>query len=237
MITSRIRNKSGSIYMYFARQRSISKVEENTNNEIINFTEEEDDNIKINCDKSGLLQQHRNVLHGQMPYSTPSSWIHQTEKYQRKVFGRFGTKSGVDPRICYPRKSALESVALYEKLCEPQSLPSVIMKSKLEEQHKIEEVRKREEYVMKNMEKLEQWKDDLHKKVMKKEADALAVKQRKERLVEEVRRHFGYKVDPRDERFKEVLEQKEREDKKMQKEAKRQAKEQKLMSKLVGKSP
>ncbi|KAI5630956.1 growth arrest and DNA-damage-inducible proteins-interacting protein 1 domain-containing protein [Phthorimaea operculella] len=38
-----------------------------------------------------------------------------------------------------------------------------------------------------------------------KESEAKAAKEKKERLVEEVRRHFGFKLDPRDERFQEML--------------------------------
>lgn len=49
-------------------------------------------------------------------------------------------------------------------------------------------------------------------------------------------RHFGFKVDSRDERFKEMLEMKEREDKKRQKEAKRKLKEAKVMEKMVEKN-
>lgn len=58
---------------------------------------------------------------------------------------------------------------------------------------------------------------------------------RKERLVEEVRRHFGYTVDPRDERFKELLEKKEKEQRKMQKEARKKAREEEMVKKLMTK--
>lgn len=58
------------------------------------------------------------------------------------------------------------------------------------------------------------------------------MQERKDRLVEEVRRHFGFKIDPKDERFKQMLEQKEKADKKVQKEERRKLKEQKLMAKL-----
>jgi hypothetical protein len=51
-------------------------------------------------------------------------------------------------------------------------------------------------------------------------------------LVEEVRRHFGFKIDPRDDRFKELLEQKEREERKKAKEAKKKAKQQLVMARL-----
>lgn len=50
--------------------------------------------------------------------------------------------------------------------------------------------------------------------------------------MEEVRRHFGYTVDPKDDKFKEMLEKKEKEQKKAMKEEKKKLKEQKLMNKL-----
>lgn len=52
----------------------------------------------------------------------------------------------------------------------------------------------------------------------------------KERLVEEVRKHFNFKISPHDERFKTMLAQKEKEEKKKKKEAKKKAKQDKLMS-------
>lgn len=58
---------------------------------------------------------------------------------------------------------------------------------------------------------------------------------RKERLIEEVRRHFGYKVDPKDDRFKEMLEKKEKEEKKAMKEARKKAREEKVVKKLLSK--
>lgn len=191
----------------------------------------------ISCNKSGLLYHHQNVLHNKTPYKDPSSWIHLTEKYQRKVFGRYGSESGVSPRICFGIKSNKVSKTHYEKLVEPDTIQSMISKHKLIAKSKNDEVMKREEDISKRLEKLTQWKLELNCRNMKKEADAIAAKEKKERLIEEVRRHFGYKVDPRDERFKEVLEQKEKEDKKKQKEAKRKVNEQKLMSKLVNSKP
>lgn len=46
---------------------------------------------------SRLLPQHRNMLFEQLPYNEPQSWVHETEKYKRMMFGRLGLKSGVDP--------------------------------------------------------------------------------------------------------------------------------------------
>ncbi|XP_013117830.1 large ribosomal subunit protein mL64 [Stomoxys calcitrans] len=198
-----------------------------------NYTDSVDQDVQINRNKSGLLLQHRNMLYERPSYKKPSSWIHLSEKYQRKVFSRCGLESGIDPRICFLKKSDLNSQKNYEAVSEPENIFCMMEKSKSKDKQKRDVVLEREEFIIKNMGKLEHWKKDLQNRIKKKEEAALAAKQRKERLVEEVRRHFGFKVDPRDEQFKEVLEQKEREDKKMQKEAKRKAKEQKLLSKLV----
>lgn len=51
-------------------------------------------------------------------------------------------------------------------------------------------------------------------------------------MVEEVRRHFGFKIDPRDDRFKELLEQKEKEERKKAKEAKKKARQERITAKL-----
>lgn len=101
---------------------------------------------------------------------------------------------------------------------------------------KEDAVKLREDTIAKKLEKLEMWKNELNTKIAKKESTAKEAKDRKDRLVEEVRRHFGYKVDPRDERFKELLEQKEREDRKRLKEEKRKVKEAKMITKLAGKN-
>lgn len=58
---------------------------------------------------------------------------------------------------------------------------------------------------------------------------------RKERLIEEVRRHFGYTVDPKDDRFKELLEKKEKEQKKAMKEARKKAREDSMVKKILHK--
>jgi hypothetical protein len=115
----------------------------------------------------------------------------------------------------------------------PYTLEEMIKMNQQEKKEKLEAIQKREDQIAKNLEKLENWKTDLANRVAKKENDARMAKERKDRIVEEVRRHFGFKVDTRDDRFKELLEQKEKEDKKLQKEAKRKAKEEKMMAKLA----
>lgn len=182
--------------------------------------------------KSRLLPQHRNMLNDTKPYREAQSWIHNTLKYNRMQFGRLGLASGIDPRICFPTPSERATSAEYERVAHPRTLPEMIRASRAEavarKQTKIE----RELAIQKKLGKLDQWTSELNAKVAKKEADAKAARARKDRLVEEVRRQFGFKVDARDERFQELLAQKEKEDKKKQKEAKRKQKDERMLAKL-----
>lgn len=47
--------------------------------------------------KSGLLPQHQRMLQDEVPYDTAQSWVHTTLKYQRKIYGKYGAKSNLDP--------------------------------------------------------------------------------------------------------------------------------------------
>jgi ABC-type microcin C transport system permease subunit YejB len=118
------------------------------------------------------------------------------------------------------------------KVAFPHTLAEMMQANEVDKAAKAAKIQTREDDIAKKMAKLDQWVTELHAKKTKKEAEAKAAKDRKDRLVEEVRRHFGFKLDIRDERFKEMLDQKEREDRKKQKEAKRQVKEAKMIEKL-----
>lgn len=86
----------------------------------------------------------------------------------------------------------------------------------------------REAEIAEKIAKMDQWTAELNARVAKKKAELEAARLRKEQLVEEVRKHFGFKISPTDERFKTLLAQKEKEDKKRKKEARKKAKMEKL---------
>lgn len=86
---------------------------------------------------------------------------------------------------------------------------------------------------MEKLKKMNQWTTELNAKIAKKEAALQAAKLHKERLIEEVRKHFGFKISPHDSRFKEMLEQKEKEEKKKKKEAKKKARLAKFLSQQI----
>ncbi|XP_059608834.1 large ribosomal subunit protein mL64 [Phlebotomus argentipes] len=208
---------------------------------VAEFVEEDDEQeqrrqfIESQRNKSRLLKQHRNIVHEQQPYQRSESWVHNTLKYKRAMFGRYGLASGVDPRICFPTAEERAEKEEYDRVAYPYTLEQ--MRTRIEEEKcaKAERIRLREEQVAEKLSKLEKWTADFRNRVEKAEAEARRVKERRERLVEEVRRHFGFKLDVRDERFKELLAQKEKEDKKQQKEARKKAREEKIIAKLLAK--
>lgn len=138
--------------------------------------------------------------------------------------------------MCFPTKKEAYEKAEYERVAFPFSLKQMMDANESERKARKAQIEAREAEVARKLEKLDQWTADLNARIVKKEAEARAAKERKDRLVEEVRRHFGFKVDPRDERFQEMLALKEREDRKKVKEAKRKEKEEKMMEKLQKKT-
>ncbi|KAK4883170.1 hypothetical protein RN001_006489 [Aquatica leii] len=196
-----------------------------------------EEEIQRKRNKSRLRVYHRNVVHEEVPYPEPKIWLHGTIKFNRNMYGRYGRKSGFDESLCWPTKQELKDKLEYESVAYPYDILKVAEEARqkrIEEQKIIEE---RQADVVKKMQKLDRWKEDLRKKIEKKEEAVLVAKEQKDRLVEEVRRHFGYTVDPRDDKFKELLEKKEKEQKKAMKQARKKVKEEKMLAQILGKKP
>ncbi|XP_066603272.1 large ribosomal subunit protein mL64-like isoform X1 [Prorops nasuta] len=189
--------------------------------------EEDEEEMLINKmrDKSKLSRHHRNVLFGQVPLQEAYLPGHNSIIYKRRMLGRYGSKaSALPPGIGWPTKEELEDAKEYEKIAYPISIQEAM---KMVEEKKIadkEEIMKRQQEIAANVAKLDKWKKELEMKIVKKEKQAQEAIARKQAMIEEVRRHFGFKIDPKDPRFKEMLLKKEEEDKKKKKQAKKQAK-------------
>uniref|UniRef100_A0A182KFN3 Large ribosomal subunit protein mL64 n=1 Tax=Anopheles christyi TaxID=43041 RepID=A0A182KFN3_9DIPT len=239
-----VRSFTGGVTQWAKKAESLESVEPAAEELPVTFVDDDAESsearearIATLRNKSRLLPQHRNMLHGVLPYEESQSWIHETVKYKRMMLGRYGIDgSKVDPRVCFPTKKEAYEKAEYERVAFPFTLKQMMDANESESKAQEAQIQAREAEVARKLEKLDQWTTDLNARIAKKEAEARAAKERKDRLVEEVRRHFGFKVDPRDERFQEMLAQKEREDRKKVKEAKRKEKEEKLMDKLQKKT-
>lgn len=149
-------------------------------------TTSKEEAIEKSRNKSRLLPQHRNMLKDTVPYDEAQSWIHNTVKYKRMMFGRYGLASGVDPRICFYSNKEIDEQKEYERVAFPFSLQHMMKENEIKKIEKEETIRKREEDIEKKMLKLDTWTKEFHAKIAKREADAKAAKERKERLVEEV---------------------------------------------------
>lgn len=226
--------------LWSARLASTAPEGNNESDIPANFQNDEEDEIEMERiriegkrNKSGLRAHHQRVLHNIRPFDESRSWAHDTVKYQRMMFGRYGLASGVDPRICFPTTQERQIREEYNRIAFPDTIQQ--MREKAMEQRRLEkeEIARREEQIEKKLAKLADWKRELHDRVSKREQEARVAKEKKERLVEEVRRHFGFKIDHRDDRFKEMLAQKEKEDKRKSKEARKQLREEKMISKLL----
>lgn len=117
----------------------------------------------------------------------------------------------------------------------PMSLQQMMKTNEDEKLQAAEETRIRQETLEIKFNKIDQWKNELQNKIAKKLKDAQDAKLKKDRMVEEVRRMVGYTVDPRDEKFKELLEQKEKEQKRKDKDEKKALKSAKIMENIMTK--
>ncbi|KAJ8725232.1 hypothetical protein PYW07_016190 [Mythimna separata] len=185
---------------------------------------------------SRLSREHQNLVNGRRPYEEPKHIAHLTVKYNRKMYGKYGLASGVNPSICFPSKADIEERLEYESVAHPFTIKQMMEMAAKRRQEQEQKIQQRDKEIAAKFAKLEQWKKDLLDKIAKKAAEANAAKEKKERLVEEVRRHFGFKLDPRDERFQEMLAKREKEQKKLEKQARKEAKEKMMIAKLQQKN-
>lgn len=182
--------------------------------------------------KSRLLPQDRRRALGQKPYDEPHSWVHLTLSYQRKMYARFGESSGVDPRLLFETPEERADREEYERVAFPHTVPEMMATHEQQEAEKEKAVRLREEQIAKNLSKLDKWKEDLEQRLAKKEAEARAAKEKRERMIEDIRRQFGFRLDPRGAKFKELVDQKEQEEAKARKKLKKQRRQEQLLEKL-----
>ncbi|KAL4707473.1 hypothetical protein ACJJTC_000117 [Scirpophaga incertulas] len=185
---------------------------------------------------SRLSAAHYNLIHDRRPYKEPMHLSHLTVKYNRKLYGKYGAESGVNPSICWPTNEDIEETLEYESVAYPFTIKEMMAMAAQKRKEAKEKIELREKELAEKFAKLDQWKKELNDRIEKKAVEANAAKIRKERLVEEVRRHFGFTLDPRDERFKEMLAKREKEMKKQEKQAKKDAKEKLLLAKLQQKN-
>ncbi|KAI4881312.1 hypothetical protein NFI96_029928, partial [Prochilodus magdalenae] len=148
----------------------------------------------------------------------------KTEHYDRKVFARYGSASGLNPAMLWPSPAQLEEIIAEEKQWHPpleETMERIAAKEK-----EIEAKRRaREQLIAANMAKMPKMIADWRKEKQDTKRKKKEEKAKKDRLLAEARERFGYALDPRSPKFLEMVAEIEKEEKKKRKLLKRRKKE------------
>lgn len=203
----------------------------------IDLVIDDEKNLKENdldqiCDKSRLNKQHRNLINGRVPYDTSMHRFHNTVKYKRRMYGRYGDISNVYPGLAWPTAAELENIREYEQVAYPLTIQELQHNALKRLEAEKNDILMRQKKIDDNMKNLNGWLKEVKEKAEKKIFEAQQAKEKREKLIEEVKKHFGYKIDPKDERFKEMLVKREKEEKKKIRDEKKKIREEKLLQYL-----
>ena len=186
----------------------------------------------VSTDVSGLREWHRRKYHGQQPVINEETQYLRSLRLQRKIWALYGAESGVSPAVGWPVPEEWQDRMEYEALASPDTLQELMRKDREAKRAKQAAIQERMDAIDAKMANLEKWKREILDRKRKKEKEVQAAKDKHDRLIEEVKEYLGFKVDTKDPRFKEILEQKELEEKKRAKESKKREKQAKALAKL-----
>jgi hypothetical protein len=187
------------------------------------------------CNKSKLRADHLRIYYGEHPRipDEEKPQYMRTLKWQRKLIGTCGFEGQYDPGICFATKEEVRDLTEYEKVAFDVPLLE-IRRRELEKLDRIKKERyERENAITEALAKQEQWKAKIRARMDERNEIAEAAKAEKARLLEEVRRYFGYTIDPKDEKFQIILAMKEREVAKEKRQERKKQKEQQFLEKLA----
>ncbi|XP_060757513.1 large ribosomal subunit protein mL64 [Neoarius graeffei] len=148
----------------------------------------------------------------------------KTEKYERKLFARYGFASGVDPVKLWPTAAQLEELIQEEKQWHPP-LEEMLKNIAAREKERADKQLAREKLIAENMAKMPKMIADWRKEKQEAKRKQKEEKAKRERLLAEARERFGYALDPRSSKFQEMLAEIEKEEKKKRKLLKRRKRE------------
>ncbi|GAA6215432.1 growth arrest and DNA damage-inducible proteins-interacting protein 1 [Lates japonicus] len=145
-------------------------------------------------------------------------------RYDGKLYGRYGSASGVDPASLWPSHEQLDKIIAEENEWHP---PLEVLLKNIEAKEK-EETEKRlakERIIAANMAKMPKMIADWRRERRETRQKQKEEKARRTMLLAQARERFGYAVDPRSPKFLEMVAEIEKEEKKKKKLMKRRLKE------------
>ncbi|CAD5123536.1 DgyrCDS11875 [Dimorphilus gyrociliatus] len=180
---------------------------------------------------SGLRKKFRDRLPHVMEPSSPEFELHFTKQHKMRMFGKYGSKSGIHPGIHWPSKEELKELIEEEQIWEPSLAER--MNTVLAEENEIRSTKlKKEEEIAKNLKNMPKYIAQFEKKLEKVEEEEDLRRDKQKQLVEEAYDYFGYKVDSRDPRFIKMIEEKEEEEKRISKIKKKEQRQEKLLASM-----
>lgn len=149
----------------------------------------------------------------------------KTVRYDGKLFGRYGSASGVDPASLWPTPEELDEKIAFEKEWYP---PLDVMQKNIaaREKEATEKRLAREKLIAENMAKMPKMIAEWKKQKREAKIKVREEKARRAKLLAMARERFGYNLDPRNKKFIEMVAEIEKEEKKKKKLLKRRQKEQ-----------
>ncbi|KAM8843878.1 large ribosomal subunit protein mL64 [Spinachia spinachia] len=148
----------------------------------------------------------------------------KSSRYERKLFGRYGPSSGIDPVSLWPSHGELDKMIAEEKEWQP-SLEVMLKNVEAKEKEEIEKRLAKEKLVAANMAKMPQMIADWRREKRETKSKQKEEKSRRAKLLAEARERFGYALDPRSPKFLEMVAEIEKEEKKKKKLMKRRLKD------------
>lgn len=166
---------------------------------------------------------HQNIYKPDPSDPETKAW-HKGPAYEAKLYGRFGSASGVNPEDLWPSPEQLRAIEEEEKEWYP-SLREMQERLEAKDKELLRKQRERDRLIAANMAKMpkmvEEWRR-AKRETKQKERDEKA---RKERLLALAREKFGVQVDFRSAKFQEMMKELEKEEKKKMKALKRKQRE------------
>ncbi|KAM4634480.1 large ribosomal subunit protein mL64 [Polymixia lowei] len=153
----------------------------------------------------------------------------KTARYDRKLYGRYGSASGIDPATLWPSAGQLEELVAEEREWNP---PLQVMLKNIAAKEKEETAKRlaKEKIIAANMAKMPKMIADWRREKRESKVKLKEEKARRGKLLAEARERFGYALDPRSPKFLEMVAEIEKEEKKKKKLLKRRLKEEQALT-------
>ncbi|XP_019968562.2 large ribosomal subunit protein mL64 [Paralichthys olivaceus] len=148
----------------------------------------------------------------------------KTARYDGKLFGRYGSASGIDPASLWPSPEQLDGIVEEEKQWQPP-LEAMLRSIELEEKEETQKRLAKEKIIAANLAKMPKMIADWRREKRETKQRLKDEKERRGKLLAQARERFGYALDPRSPKFLEMVAEIEKEEKKKRKLMKRRLKE------------